>query len=146
MVAGRTRLGWRTGWATTRAWPLAGRALAPRDAHDWPAAAAPLLDPMRNDGWRCTATKRRLLADRCATLRRVGCAQARWPRDVARDFVRRRANFSCGGRRPAAAPGMLRRCRDGWSDFFLGFGSGLSRAAREVFGPVCDVGPDFDRF
>ncbi|KZV16428.1 hypothetical protein F511_28607 [Dorcoceras hygrometricum] len=27
-----------------------------------------------------------------------------------------------------------------------GFGSGLSRAAREVFGPVCDVGPGFDRF
>ncbi|KZV32480.1 hypothetical protein F511_27227 [Dorcoceras hygrometricum] len=29
---------------------------------------------------------------------------------------------------------------------FLGFGSGLSRAAREVFGPVCDAGPGFDRF
>ncbi|KZV36942.1 hypothetical protein F511_25767 [Dorcoceras hygrometricum] len=27
-----------------------------------------------------------------------------------------------------------------------GFGSGLSRVAREVFGPVCDAGPGLDRF
>ncbi|KZV07174.1 hypothetical protein F511_45343 [Dorcoceras hygrometricum] len=26
--------------------------------------------------------------------------------------------ISNGGRRPAAAPASLRRCRDGWSDFF----------------------------
>ncbi|KZV13727.1 hypothetical protein F511_45107 [Dorcoceras hygrometricum] len=26
--------------------------------------------------------------------------------------------ISDGGRRPAAAPAMLRLCRDGWSDFF----------------------------
>ncbi|KZT75509.1 hypothetical protein F511_47467 [Dorcoceras hygrometricum] len=55
---------------------------------------------------------RATLADRCAMLRRAGCAQARWPRDVARDIVRRRAIFSCGGRRPAAAPAPLRRRSD----------------------------------
>ncbi|KZT75360.1 hypothetical protein F511_47615 [Dorcoceras hygrometricum] len=28
------------------------------------------------------------------------------------------AQFCGGGRRPAAAPASLRRCRDGWSEFF----------------------------
>ncbi|KZV13534.1 hypothetical protein F511_45302 [Dorcoceras hygrometricum] len=76
---------------------------------------------------RCTAAERR-----CATLSRR-CA-LRWPivaRRCAVLVARKRAGratlratscaavrfFSCGGRRPAAAPAMLRRCRDGWSDF-----------------------------
>ncbi|KZV06994.1 protein EXECUTER 2 [Dorcoceras hygrometricum] len=39
---------------------------------------------------------------------------------------------------------LLRRCCDGC--FILGFGSGLSREAREVFGPVFDIGPGIGRF
>ncbi|KZT76737.1 putative serine/threonine-protein kinase vps15 [Dorcoceras hygrometricum] len=53
---------------------------------------------------------RATLADRCATLRRAGCAQARWPRDVARDIVRRRAIFFVwrppAGRRSGDAPAI----------------------------------------
>ncbi|KZV48015.1 pentatricopeptide repeat-containing protein mitochondrial-like [Dorcoceras hygrometricum] len=54
----------------------------------------------------------------------------------------------CGCRRTffvvAAAGGgrrleKLRRCRD--DCFLLGFSSGLSRAAREVFEPIFDIGP-----
>ncbi|KZT76090.1 hypothetical protein F511_46885 [Dorcoceras hygrometricum] len=85
---------------------------------------SPLLRAMVDTCWRCRAT----MAGRSVLL-----------------VARCRRKFCGGGAAPAAAPAMLRRCRDGWS-VFLGFGSGLSRAAREVFGPVCDVGPGFDRF
>ncbi|KZV39368.1 peroxisome biogenesis protein 2 [Dorcoceras hygrometricum] len=61
--------------------------------------------------------------------------------------VLRGGGAAVAGRRSGDAPASFRRSRDGWSEFFLGFfGSGLSRAAREVFGPVGDVGPGFDRF
>ncbi|KZT75622.1 hypothetical protein F511_47353 [Dorcoceras hygrometricum] len=46
-------------------------------------------------------------------FRRLVARDARWPRDVAPGFVRRRARiFVGGGRLPAAAPAMLRRISD----------------------------------
>ncbi|KZT75314.1 hypothetical protein F511_47661 [Dorcoceras hygrometricum] len=56
-----------------------------------------------------------LLAGRCA-LSATSCARP----CVALGATSRAAvvRFSYGGRRPAAAPAKLRRCRDGWSDFF----------------------------
>ncbi|KZT76323.1 hypothetical protein F511_46651 [Dorcoceras hygrometricum] len=78
-----------------------GRAIAPHDC-------ASLAD-------RCCTLLRRLCDDERALSAAVGAAVRRAWRDVAHGS---RAIFSCGGRRPAAAPAMLRRCRDGWSEFF----------------------------
>ncbi|KZV56724.1 hypothetical protein F511_20585 [Dorcoceras hygrometricum] len=50
-------------------WP---RACAARLPKNWPAAAAPCLDSLRDDGWRRTTTKRR-----CWTTR-----EARWLRTM----------------------------------------------------------------
>ncbi|KZV50438.1 hypothetical protein F511_33706 [Dorcoceras hygrometricum] len=78
--------------------------------------------------------------------------------DGARSHMKRR---SCSGRAralapheffvvaPAAGRPPLRRVSGDVMTaglFLLGFGSDLSRAAREVFGPVHDVGPGFGRF
>ncbi|KZV19865.1 hypothetical protein F511_29149 [Dorcoceras hygrometricum] len=90
-----------------------------------PRAAAPLIVArMSARDLRAALLER----DACDTL---VAHDARWPRDVARGVVRRRAIL-----RVAAAGDVVT----------AGFSSGLSRAAREVFGPVCDVGPDFNRF
>ncbi|KZV55778.1 hypothetical protein F511_12261 [Dorcoceras hygrometricum] len=52
-------------------------------------------------------------------LRRAVAHDARWPRDVARGVVRcRRVFVVAAPPSPAAAPASLRRCRDGWSEFF----------------------------
>ncbi|KZV41004.1 hypothetical protein F511_18367 [Dorcoceras hygrometricum] len=86
--------------------------------------------PPRSDAhWRCGAM---MVDARCAL-------DARWARNV----VRRRMEFLvCGGRRSVEFSGDVVTA----GLILVGFGSGLSRAAREVFGPVCNVGPGFDRF
>ncbi|KZV48154.1 hypothetical protein F511_23955 [Dorcoceras hygrometricum] len=50
-----------------------------------------------------------------------------------------RAIFMVAAVAGSRLPVIVRRCRDG--RFLLGFSSGLSRAAREVIGPIFDIGP-----
>ncbi|KZT76960.1 hypothetical protein F511_46015 [Dorcoceras hygrometricum] len=92
-----------------------------------PLHSARLLRAMADDGRRLSrfvshgracvallAARCRLLdappGRRCTTLARAMLRPS--TPCVARDF------FSCGGRRSAAAPASLRRCRDDWSEFF----------------------------
>ncbi|KZV19097.1 hypothetical protein F511_43742 [Dorcoceras hygrometricum] len=71
--------------------------------------------------------------------RLVDAARHSRARCCGRARLASRENFSCGGRRPAAAPTMLRRVS---GDVVT---AGLI-SSRVWFGPVCDVGPGFDRF
>ncbi|KZV06600.1 hypothetical protein F511_45918 [Dorcoceras hygrometricum] len=123
---------------------------------------------MRDDGSCTSQGGARDIAQRCdveAPLR------ARWPDDAAEDGRRLNARWSRDHRvlaeryratlavearcrrdlRGGGAAGRppLRRCSGDVVTAGLissRFGSGLSRTAREVFGPVCDPGPGFDRF
>ncbi|KZT76244.1 hypothetical protein F511_46730 [Dorcoceras hygrometricum] len=78
---------------------------------------------MRDDGRYSTHGDARDIAQRCdvgrGDARRWMCA--RWRGDArcrAPACALAAHVISDGGRRPAAAPATLRRCRDGWSEFF----------------------------
>ncbi|KZV33638.1 hypothetical protein F511_12337 [Dorcoceras hygrometricum] len=108
-----------------------------------------------------SARSSRLMADRCWPFTRTGCAipehqdaavrrswramiiaaahvDARWLADHCALFCAlMRDMHGGGGRRPATiSVRLLRRL-----NFASRFCSGLSRAAREVFGPMFDIGP-----
>ncbi|KZV38883.1 hypothetical protein F511_43242 [Dorcoceras hygrometricum] len=96
----------------------------------WPAGACCLAPGCKTTG--------RNVRNLCAML-----GARWWLEDAAQGAASVRpyaARCVGGGRRSAILVAMRRLfC-------LLGFSSGLSRAAHEVFGPVCDVGPGFDRF
>ncbi|KZV58340.1 hypothetical protein F511_22069 [Dorcoceras hygrometricum] len=126
---------------------------APLHAHRPSKAANLLLLPARSS---------RLMADRCWPFTRTGCAipeqkraavrrswrtmiiaaahiDARWLADYCALFcaLMRDMHDGDGRRRLATISGrLLRRL-----NFASRFSSGLSRAAREVFGPIFDIGP-----
>ncbi|KZT76785.1 hypothetical protein F511_46191 [Dorcoceras hygrometricum] len=61
--------------------------------------------PLEDDAWRrLIAAGRHFTRGRASLLRAASCAAA--------------AIFVVVAPSPAAAPASLRRCRDGWSDFF----------------------------
>ncbi|KZV06726.1 hypothetical protein F511_45792 [Dorcoceras hygrometricum] len=64
------------------------------------------------------AAAHRGLLQRLAFMRRVSHVDARWRAIAPRLVAAVREIRGGGGRRPAAAPASLRRCRDGWSEFF----------------------------
>ncbi|KZV29399.1 hypothetical protein F511_21308 [Dorcoceras hygrometricum] len=124
----------RAGRATRARWP-GDYATAGRDVRAPLAAAACRAGRRRarwshvlSDGWPLdVARDGRRWAALFETKRRC------WPHDCAHGGARRRwsaalvaaacapcgaRDFVDGGRRPAAAPANLRRCRDGWSEFF----------------------------
>ncbi|KZV15602.1 protein EXECUTER 2 [Dorcoceras hygrometricum] len=131
-----------------------------RDVRDGRAREASAARQLAHTKRTSCALAARPLVDRGAPLRATlahvsddGHASA--PRDCAAGVAPPRATMGeavrcetpLAGREELRDVGArrARRCHDGWSEF-LGFGSGLPRAAREVFGPVCDAGPGFDRF
>ncbi|KZT75808.1 hypothetical protein F511_47167 [Dorcoceras hygrometricum] len=82
-----------------------------------------------------------------ATLRRAGCTRARWPRDVARGIVRRRAKFFVA---TAAGRSPLRRVSGDVVTAGLNSSRVLVRACPgqpvKFSGRYAMPGPGFDRF
>ncbi|KZT76521.1 hypothetical protein F511_46455 [Dorcoceras hygrometricum] len=131
----------------------------------WPRMASDFWPRRARRFARCYAVDERWSrAPRCAMITHLGrCVSpvlgalsrlkiGHWPHDVAPPIVRWPRDWHDGGRPPdggslhvdacwalVARPAKLRRCRDG--RILLGFGSGMSRAAREVFWSVYDIGP-----
>ncbi|KZT76747.1 hypothetical protein F511_46228 [Dorcoceras hygrometricum] len=93
---------WRR-WSTLVERPLRALVLRRRATRGacWPDEA-PLAGRVARPRGRCWSRRYTPLDARC---RAPACALAAHV-------------ISDGGRRPAAAPGSFRRCRDGWSDFF----------------------------
>ncbi|KZV07054.1 hypothetical protein F511_45464 [Dorcoceras hygrometricum] len=131
---------WARNCALAVRWPHGVASLIARKGRNSCLHCAPLLD---DHG--ATVAGRSDAAGRC--VRRAGCARCVL---VARRCTRRRAlppRFRGGG--AAAGRPPLRRVSDdvvtaGMNSSRVWFG--LSRAAREVFGPKHDVGPGFGRF
>ncbi|KZT75671.1 hypothetical protein F511_47304 [Dorcoceras hygrometricum] len=82
------------------------------DAQGFAARSATSRKLLRLSWPEAAETRRALAASSCAMV-------GHGVRDNARNRAPplRRVRF-CSGRRPAAAPAMFRRCRDGWSDSF----------------------------
>ncbi|KZT75894.1 hypothetical protein F511_47082 [Dorcoceras hygrometricum] len=112
----------------------------------WPPLAAAPCNLLRNMGGSFAPIRGAVL--------RGGRPAVRHPwRAVSREVAALGA-AACGhvphaivgdGHRRAAA---VRRSSDSdaTANLLLGFSSGLSRAAREVFGPIFDIGPVFGRY
>ncbi|KZT75965.1 gibberellin 20 oxidase 1-D-like [Dorcoceras hygrometricum] len=103
----------------------------------------------RDGGWAKRAGRaavaRRWHDDAPLSMRCASHVDARW-RAIAPRLVAAVRNFRDGA--AVGRPPLRRVSGDVVTAglILLGFGSGLSRAAREVFGPVCDAVPDFERF
>ncbi|KZT76722.1 putative serine incorporator [Dorcoceras hygrometricum] len=115
-IAGRFRRKLLRRWSSTtgdarsrftRGWPAAAASLIER----WSTLPAAGHEVLREDGVPLRAGLGARLSPAGRRLRRAVEHDARWPRDV----VRCRRDLRGGG---SAGRPPLRRCRDGWSEFF----------------------------